>query len=404
MVLHAHDQYAAARDCYRRARGLDSKAFAWPYYLSYVETALGNHDAALSAIDRAITLDPDHQPARLKRAEVLLDKGRIEESGRAYASLLSNHPDSAAAWYGQGRVQVTRGDNAAAVESLSRACALFPQYGSARYLLAQTLRKLRRETEAQQHLTVYEKYQTVVPATGDAVLQEVLRLNISAANFIRQGADLEAAGRIPEAIEAHRKALEVDPKSAQAHINLISLYARAAQPEKAAEAYRAAVALAPGQAEVHYNYGVLEFGRKRYASARKAFEAALAANPRHAEAHNNLAYLLEMQEQHAAAFAHYQQAVENAPGHRLAHFHLGRILTGRRQYKEAISHFEKTLAPEDENTPGYLYALGAAHGRAGHRDQARQILLRARTMALARSQSGLAASIEKDLRLIESLR
>jgi predicted Zn-dependent protease len=104
-----------------------------------------------------------------------------------------------------------------------------------------------------------------------------------------------------------------------------------------------------------------------------------------------------MQGSGGEAMKHYNAAVKNEPGHRLAHFHLGRLLANQRRYPEAIEHLKQTLLPEDANTPGYLYALGAVYGRSGNRARSVDLMTRAREKAAALGQSRLVASIEKDL-------
>jgi tetratricopeptide (TPR) repeat protein len=401
MVLQAHDQYAAARTLYERARILDKKAFEWPYYLSVVEGSLGNYEAALRALEAATSLRPDYLPARLKRADILFDLGRLDESRKLYEELVKQDAGLAAGWYGAGRVLAALGETGNAIESLSKACELFPQYGSAHYALAQAFRKMGKEAQAQQHLKMYEANKTALPPAGDPYMAELSRLNRGAAYLLRLARDAEEQGKMDEALQFSLRALSADEKSVQAHTNLISIYGRMGQAEKAAEHYRQAIALNQNQADAHYNYGVLLFAQKRFAEAKKPFEKAISINPQYAEAHNNLGYLLEMEGNAALAIRHYQEAIASRPDYRLAHFHLGRIMTSQRRYEEAIAHFEKTLTPEDASTAGYLYALGAALGRSGQRARSIEVMQKAREKAAGLGQRQLVASIEKDLKILE---
>ena len=273
-------------------------------------------------------------------------------------------------WYGLGRTQAARGDGAAAAISFRQAIALYPRYGVAHYALAQALNKQGAAGEARRHLAQYERFRFLGPNAGDPELDRVSRLNLSAPNLIRQGADAEAAGRLDESIRLHERALAADPAFAQAHANLIQLHARTGNPAKAEEAYRKAMAINPAFADAHYNFGVLAFGQHRTAEARAAFEETLRVNPYHAEAHASLGYLLESQGREAQARRHYQEAIANDPQYRIAHFHLGRLLTRQGDYRRAAAHLEKTLLPEDDYSPGCHYALGIAYGRAGDRAKA----------------------------------
>src|SRR5437773_12368455 len=70
------------------------------------------------------------------------------------------------------------------------------------------------------------------------------------------------------------------------------------------------------------------------------------------------------------AEAEYRKAIENKPSDRQAHFNLGRVLVNQKKYSEGIQELEKTIEPEDENTPRYVYTLGAAFALSGDRQNA----------------------------------
>ena len=93
---------------------------------------------------------------------------------------------------------------------------------------------------------------------------------------------------------------------------------------------------------------------------------------------------------------YFEEAVENRPNDRSAHFHLGRLRANQAEYDEAIQHFLKTLTPEDESTPRYLYALAATYARAGNSAEALRYARTARDQAAARGQAEMLASIERD--------
>lgn len=401
MVLHAHDQYEAAAVCYQRAHLLQPDSFQWLYYLGSVQAAQGQNDEAAANLRQALRLDAEYLPAQLKLAESLLASGDVEGSGKLYETIARKQPDSALAHYGVGRVYAARGDFAAASESYRKACELFPAYGAAHYALALAYRNLGEKDKSQEHFRIYDKNKTTMPPTADRLSAAVRELNVGGVSLIRQGVELERAGQVEQAAAAHEKALEIDPQLVQAHLNLISLYARLGRVEKAEQHYQAAVKLNPNQAEAHYNYGVLLFGQRKLREAGQMFERALEINPFHPEAHNNLAYLLEQQGRLQEAMRHYRLAIENKPDYRLAHFHLGRMLVNRKNYSEGIEHLLRTLAPEDENTPGYLYAVASAYARSGDRETALRYGRKAREQAAALGQSQLLASIERDLRILE---
>jgi tetratricopeptide (TPR) repeat protein len=401
MILDAYEQYDAAVICYRRAQHLDSRSFRWLFYLGWVQAAQGRHEQAAITLGNALRIQPGYMPAQLKLAESLFAIGRWEESRAIYQAVSTAHPESAEAHYGVGRVSAARGDVAAATTSYLKSVELFPEYGAAHYALALVYRKLGDEARYQPQFRLYEQNRTSVPPLDDPLRSAVTRLNMGSVAHIRRGADLERAGKIAEAIAEQQEALRVDPKAVQAHINLISLYGRLEQYEPAAEHYRAGIDLDRNQADLHYNYGVLLLKQRKPEDAETAFRAALEINPYYAEAHTNLGSLYEQQGRLDDAFQQFEEAVENRPNYRVAHFHMGRIRANQRNYGEAIQHFLKTLTPEDENTPRYLYALAATYARAGDIAEALKYARTARAQAAARGQAELLASIDKDLQVLE---
>ncbi len=400
MVLQAYGLLEGAEIAYRRAHQLAPSHFDWIYYLGQMQASQGNCDDAVKSLRKALNLNPGYLPARMKLAECLRASAQSEESETLYRAILKDHPDSAEAYYGLGKVQTARHDVRAALASYRAACNLFPEFGAAHYVLALAYRTLGEEEKSQEEFQSYEKNKETGPPAQDPLLEEVHTLNRGAAIEIRSGYDLERAGKLQEAAEAHERALKIDPVMVQAHVNLISIYGRLKELEKAEQHYRKAVQLAPDEEGAHYNYGVLMTGAGRYEEAEQAFRKALEINPSHAEARNNLGALLEQRGRFAEAEAEFQKAVAEEPGYRLAHFHLGRLLVNRGDFSAGIQHLLKTIAPEDDSTPGYLYALGAAYARAGDRESAIRYLRESRDKAQSRGQHQLVASIENDLKIL----
>ena len=76
----------------------------------------------------------------------------------------------------------------------------------------------------------------------------------------------------------------------------------------------------------------------------------------------------------------------------------------QQKYDEAIQQLLRSLQPEDEQTPLYLFALGAAYARAGDRDHAREYYRKAHDSASAYGQAQLLRSIDRDREMLENER
>ena len=402
MLLHAFEQYEAAEVYYRRARFLDPNRLQWAYYLGLAEALDGRHQEAAASLRDAIRLDPGYVPARLKLAEVLLGSGRVDECEAACESIVKDNPQLAPAYYWLGRVAATRGAVSASIEHYRRACQLWPSYGTAHYALALACQRIGAAAEARQHMAAYQKYKADGdPQPEDPLLEAVRSLDNTALAHLMKGVDLENAGQIDGAIAEHEEAVKQDPKLAQAHANLIALYARVGRAEKAESEYRATVELNPNLPQSHYDYGVFLVSRQRYREAEIAFRNALESSPKYAEAHSNLGAMLEREGKSEEAIRHYRAAIEDKPNFRMAHFQLGRLLMMKKRNSEAIRELSQTLTPEDAETPRYVYALGVAYAESGDYASAERYLKDAGQRAASLGQNQLSTQIEISLRKVE---
>ena len=402
MLLHAFEQLESAQICYRRARAYDPQKFQWAYYLGLVKALDGKNQDAAANLRDAIRIDPGYVPARIKLAEVLLNLGKFDESREVSQSILKDNPQASPAYYWLGRVAVAQGQSEQAVEQYRKACELWPTYGTAHYALALTYQKAGDAKEAERHMAAYQKYKADSdPQPEDPMLEAVRSLDNSALAHLMKGVDLENAGQIEPAIAEEEEAVRQDPKLAQAYANLIGLYGRTGQADKAEKAYRATVAINPNLPQSHYDYGVLMSSRQQYAAAETAFRKALESSPNYAEAHSNLGAMLERKGDMEAARKHYQSAIENKPNFRQAQYQLGHLLLMQHKATEAIAHLSQTLTPEDGDTPRFMFALGIAYAEAGDFASAHQYLEQAGQRAASLGQDQLAGQIRGILAQVE---
>jgi tetratricopeptide (TPR) repeat protein len=404
MVLHTYEEHELAATIYERARQLQPNEFQWLYLLAICQSALGKTEEAIRTFRKALNQKADYLPAQLRLADALFAAGELAESRKLYEALVATQPKIAQAHYGLGRVKARLKEVTAAIESLTAACELSPSWGAAHYALAMAYRDLGNAAKSGEHLNLSQQFKLNRPSLADPVFQQVADLNAGAAERLRRGVELEAAGKLLESIAEHEQALKINSQLSQAHINLIQLYGRTRQPAKAEEHYQASVALNPNLADSHYNFGVMLLEQKRFAEAAQAFRRTIEINPQFAEARLNYGILLEQQQQYDEAMNQYRLAVENRPNHREAHFQFARMLMYKNQLPEAIGQLQQTLTAEDSETPRYTFALAAAYARAGEKANAVKYARIARDKAAAWKQTELLTKIERDLKILEQER
>jgi tetratricopeptide (TPR) repeat protein len=256
-LLHAWEQWEAAHEAYARAQSLAPRTFAWHYLDAIVLQRLAWHTEAAARLEQALTISPGDLPARVKLAEALLETGNIERSQRLFDALRPVPESEAAAELGLGRIAASEGHHEEAIGHLQRAVSLFLEWGAAHYALALSYRALGRREEAQRALVRHAQYGPRWPAMTDPVLETVTTLRGDAQTNLQKGLKLADAGDLRGAIAAHEAALALDPSIAQAHANLIGLYGRARDWQKAEAHYQTVVALGFNVAAAHYDYGVL---------------------------------------------------------------------------------------------------------------------------------------------------
>jgi len=152
----------------------------------------------------------------------------------------------------------------------------------------------------------------------------------------------QQAGRLPEAEEACRRILAVQPGSLRATVLLGNILSDLGRWAEAEAAFQRALQIAPDRPEVHFNLG------NTYAKAGT----------------------LEM------AIASYRQALALRPDFQKAHANLGNVLMESDRLEESISHFRRALALQPDG-PEMHYGLGVALSRAAQWDEAIACLRRA---------------------------
>ena len=125
-----------------------------------------------------------------------------------------------------------------------------------------------------------------------------------AADWHDRGVELEDEDRPEEAMSAYRRALEIEPGFADAHLDLGRLLHERGDLAEAERHYRKALEARPEDATAAFNVGVALQDQDRPREAAEAYQAALAIDPNLADAHYNLSGIYETLEMPEDAFRH----------------------------------------------------------------------------------------------------
>jgi tetratricopeptide (TPR) repeat protein len=128
--------------------------------------------------------------------------------------------------------------------------------------------------------------------------------SLSADDLYERGYALEEAGDSEGAMIEYRRAIDKDPRHADAHVNIGRLLHEATKPFEALAHYRAALEARPDDWTAAFNLGVALEDLSRVGEAIAAYHQALAIEPSTADAHYNLARLYEQTGQSESAIRH----------------------------------------------------------------------------------------------------
>jgi predicted O-linked N-acetylglucosamine transferase (SPINDLY family) len=181
------------------------------------------------------------------------------------------------------------------------------------------------------------------------------------AQLFERAVALQKAGLLPDAKAVYRQLLQLAPKHFDALYLLGSFEYQARNFHEAEVLLGKAVDLEPRSAKAHLNRGVVLFALQRFEEAGASYRRAIALEPGNAIALNNLGNVWLMQDRRDDAIAAYDKALAAKPDFPNAWYNRGVVLQQLQRYEEALASHDRALALD----PRYAEAL---NGRAGALD------------------------------------
>jgi tetratricopeptide (TPR) repeat protein len=316
MVFRAHDFAEESNHCFREAERLNPRDARWPY-LQGLTVVLTDPEAGIPYLERAVERCGDEPLApRLRLAEVLLERGRLQEAQSHLEQALGRQPDNLRARLGLGRLALLREQWRAGLEPLA-ACQ---EDGHARRL-AHTLQaeawgrlgeaeRARAEQDQAAKLPEDERW-------PDPFVDEVLRLQRGLRARLETADGLKRGGRSEQALELLKDTADKYPRSVKAHLLLGEVYLQLGRPDLAEPSYRHAVQADPDAAEAWFSLGVAQ-AEDRPREAADSFRRAVRLKPNHAWAHFNLGQMLKKLGDPAGAADEFRAALRCRPDYAAA--------------------------------------------------------------------------------------
>ena len=378
----------------------------------------GDAAGALEAAERAIAIDPKHTQARLRKAELLIDRGVQEGAreqlaqGRAIvAAVLAEDANSADANFVGAKLDLAEGKPADAVVALRRALDVRSDWAQAHFLLAsallvqgerqqarvEALRAIQIDAEFLEARRLLARIHAVL-GENDLAVEEARRILrqrpgdheirvLLAQNLVNQGKSEDARVEL-EAIPLDERGVEVNfalgriamlqGKADLAREKLlVALAARPNHPEilesmlqvdaatgrigESLERIRKAQQAAPEDSALVRLEGVALIVAGEGAAAETRLRRAIEMNPNDMGTYQALARYLLGSGRRAESLATYEQAVQSRPDSAPLRFTLGTLYEAENRRADAIAEYEEALRLDStlavaKNNLAYLLA------------------------------------------------
>jgi putative PEP-CTERM system TPR-repeat lipoprotein len=294
----ANGQFGQAAETYARLAALQPTSGMPHVHMASVLIAQKQDVAAVAALTKALSLEPDLLEARISLINLLTRNNRFGEALALAVAAQKRHPDSAAGFKLEGDVLGAQGKHALAVKAYRQAFELAPA-GALIIQMYGALVHLGRDAEADNLVTQWlHKHPSDVPTrlyfassklvaddhkSAIAHLELVLKYapdNLAALNDLAWSYQ-KTGERKGLALAQRAHALAPDNPAIMDTLGWI--YYEQDEVTRALPLLQTAAALAPNAAEIRYHYGTLlaKTGDKR--GARRELEKALASTSRFAK-------------------------------------------------------------------------------------------------------------------------
>jgi TolB-like protein/Tfp pilus assembly protein PilF len=178
---------------------------------------------------------------------------------------------------------------------------------------------------------------------------------------------------MPKALQATRKALELDDTLAEAHSSLAYIKAHYEWDWESAEReFKRAIELAPGYAHAHLWYSNYLLARGRFEEAFAASSKALELEPFTPVVAQHLGYHFLFTRNYQKALEHLKKTLEMDPNFFPVHVITGLVHEKMGNFPEAVGYFQKAATLED--VPPVTALVANACALSGQTSKAQQLL------------------------------
>jgi tetratricopeptide (TPR) repeat protein len=292
----------------------------------------GDLDAAASAFEGALRIDPKSAKALYGRACVHNARGEFDQAIADYTEAIRLDSKWSKAYAGRGNVLAKKGETQKSLADCNEALRLDPKEPTAFIARAQ----------------LYLRTGSLKLALADC--NEAIRLDPQRADGYKIRGYLNAQkGQPAKAIADYSEAIRLKPKDPVAHLSRGMLYHQTGDLEKAVADYSTAVALNPRDAQAYSARAYLHAQMGDSKKAMADYCEAIRLNPRHVVALCGRGSLWHAQGDLQAAVADYSEAIRLDPKTCAAYVNRTGVYRQQGKLKEAIADLDELIRLNPES-------------------------------------------------------
>ena len=273
-ALHQQGKLSEAKAVYEAVLNIDARHFDAVHMIGVVEGGLGNNEAALEYISRAIAINPNDASCHNNRGNALLKLKQTREARISYEKAIQLRPDFADAYSNCGNALLELEQLNLALVYCDKAIKLKPEYAEATFNRGNVLFKLRQPQSA---LIDYERAIQLNPELADA--------------YSNRGNALLELEQTELALASYDKAIKLRPTHAEACFNRGNAFLKLRQPEVALASYERAIQIKCHYTKAYYNRGNALEEMKSLEAALISYQMALELEPDFEYLHGRILYV-----------------------------------------------------------------------------------------------------------------
>lgn len=285
----------------------------------YMDT--GQFDKALTALDRAVRINPSLSEARANMGNIYMQQGQYDQAIEQFHAALEINPNDPKTHFNMGGAYLEAGQYAHAETHLKETLALDPEFGDA---YAQLGRVYAARTW----------YRKAIQILSEGNLQFPDNLSI----ISQLGSVYRASGLHAQALTHYRQVLNAQPSNLHALFGSAMCYNHLKQVDEEIATYKQLLQYEPDSFPARVNLGHAYFGQQAFKQALLTYQKAVTIQNDDPFLYLNMGIACTELGDEDSAITYLMRAVTLKPNLGNAHYALAVTYFNQRQFELALSH------------------------------------------------------------------